>query len=603
MNVPLLETTNPTAAITPTARIAAAFDRIAEVDRPEIWITLRSRTDVDADASAVEQRLARGEDLPLAGVVVAVKDNIDVAGMLTTAACPEYGYTPEQSATAVRRLIDAGAIVLGKTNLDQFATGLVGTRSPYGPVRNALDENLVSGGSSSGSAVAVALGIADIALGTDTAGSGRVPAALNGIVGIKPTLGLISNTGVVPACIDYDTITVFARTLPEATTALAALIGPDTADPRSRTFPADTSMAAPKQPRLAIPLPDQLSVLSDEYRTAWDATIEAISANGIVTEPVDLTALLDAALLLYDGAIVAERYSAVGEFIDVDPNRDGLDPTVTAIIRAAGHKNAADFVNDLDALRRAQAHARSILDRYDGLLLPTTTEHPSIDAVKADPVAINRRMGTYTNFCNLLDLTAVAVPGTDTHTGLPFGVMVVAPAFADQVALDLANRIAATTASTTSGDVALPTHTTGAVPLAVFGAHREGAPLHHELTAIAARYAGEIDTTDDYRLYALNTTPPKPGLIRVAEGTGEQIHGELYDLSPAGLGKFLAALPAPMSLTAITLADGRTVTGFSCTHDATEDATDITEHKDWLRYLADGELPRRGTGMARAAED
>ncbi|WP_280235050.1 allophanate hydrolase [Nocardia cyriacigeorgica] len=560
----------------PTARVAAAYRRIAEVDRPEVWITLRQEHEVAADAAAVEQRLAAGVDLPLAGLLVAVKDNVDVGGLPTTAGCPEFAYTPEVTAAAVERLIAAGAVVLGKTNLDQFATGLVGTRSPYGPVRNAFDPELVSGGSSSGSAVAVALGIADIGIGTDTAGSGRVPAALHGLVGIKATLGVIPAHGVVPACADFDAVTVFAADLERAVAAAAIMAGPDSRDPRSRTRPADALLSAPQQPKVAIPRAADLTALSAPYRAAFTRTVAGLADSGVTVTEIDISVLLDAALLLYDGAIVAERYAAVGDFL-ATASSDALDPTVAGIIRAAEHTTGPGFAADLDALVTARAAATVLLDGYDGLLLPTTTEHPSIAAVQADPLAINRRMGTYTNFCNLLDMAAVAVPGAPTAAGAPFGVMVVVPAFADQIAIDIAARLVGTDSTP-----ALFAHD---AELAVFGAHLRGQPLFWQLEQIGARFAGEIRTTDAYRLTALDTTPPKPGLVRHGDGQGAPIVGELFQLSSAGLGSFLAALPAPMALTSIELEDGRTVVGFACTYDAAVAATDITEFGGWKKYL------------------
>ncbi|WP_039794526.1 allophanate hydrolase [Nocardia araoensis] len=569
--MPLLGNT----AADPVERVAAAYRRIAEVDRPEVWITLRPKSEVAAEAAALVRRLAAGETLPLAGVLVAVKDNIDVAGLPTTAACPEFAYLPEVTAAAIERLRAAGALILGKTNLDQFATGLVGTRSPYGAVRNAFDPELVSGGSSSGSAAAVALGIADIGIGTDTAGSGRVPAALHGIVGIKATLGVIPAHGTVPACADYDAVTVFAADLASAVSAAAVMAGPEPRDPRSRPWPADIRLAAPLAPRIAVPRPEDLAALSEPYREAFARTVSGIADTGAKTEEIDISVLLDAALLLYDGALVAERYAAVGAFLDTAPA--GADPTVAAIIGAARQKTGPAFAADLDTLARAKAAAAELLYGFDALLLPTTTEHPSIAAVAADPIGINRRMGTYTNFCNLLDMAAVAVPGAPTADGAPFGVMLVTPAFADQVAVDLAARLL--------GLDSAPLLVDGGVDLAVFGAHLRGQPLHWQLEQLGARFLGDIETTDAYRLTALDTTPPKPGLVRHGPGLGAPIEGELFRVSPAGLGRFLAELPAPMALTSIELADGRTVVGFACTYDAANAATDITRHASWRSYL------------------
>ncbi|MFE7720847.1 allophanate hydrolase [Nocardia rhizosphaerihabitans] len=559
---------------TATARVAAAYARIDEVDRPEVWITLRPQSELASEATELERRIADGEDLPLAGLLLAVKDNVDVAGLPTTAACPEFAYPATETATAVARLVAAGALVLGKTNLDQFATGLVGTRSPYGAVRNALHPELISGGSSSGSAAAVALGIADLAIGTDTAGSGRVPAALHGIVGIKASLGVIPAHGVVPACADYDAVTVFAADLDLAVTAAKIMAGPDSRDPRSRVWPADVRLAASSTPKVAIPRPADLAPLSDPYRAAFTETVAGLRDQGVEVHEMDISPLLDAARLLYDGAIVAERYAAVGEF--VDKGAAGLDPTVAGIISAAQNLDAHAFVTDLDTL--AKTRATALLAGYDGLLLPTTTEHPSIAEVTADPLTINRRLGTYTNFCNLLDLAAVAVPGAPTADGLPFGVMVVVLAFADQLAVDLAARLTGTES---------PLLVETGVPLAVFGAHLRGQPLHWQLEQLGARFVGEITTSDAYRLTALDTTPPKPGLVRHGDGLGARIRGELFLVSPGGLGRFLAELPPPMALTSIELSDGRSVVGFACSYDAAVAATDITGYGGWTAYLRD----------------
>ncbi|MEU4709252.1 allophanate hydrolase [Nocardia salmonicida] len=563
-------------SVTPTARVAAAYARIAEVDRPEVWITLRSQEVLTTEAVELERRVAAGEKLPLAGLLLAVKDNVDVAGLPTTAACPEFAYEATETAAAAQRLVAAGALVLGKTNLDQFATGLVGTRSPYGAVRNALHPALISGGSSSGSAAAVALGIVDLAIGTDTAGSGRVPAALHGIVGIKATLGVIPTHGVVAACADYDAVTIFAADLELAVTATKTMAGKDSRDPRSREWPADIRLSASAEPEIAVPRSEDLEPLSPAYRAAFAETVAALHDQGLRITEVDISPLLDAARLLYDGAIVAERYAAVGEF--VDKGAPGLDDTVAGIISAAKELDAHSFAHDLDTLARARTTATALLAGFDGLLLPTTTEHPSIAEVEAEPLAINRRLGTYTNFCNLLDLAAVAIPGQPTADGLPFGVTVVVPAFADQLAVDLAARVTGTPA---------PLLVETGVPLAVFGAHLRGQPLHWQLEQLGARFAGEITTTDAYRLTALDTTPPKPGLVRHGDGQGAPILGELFLVSPAGLGRFLAELPPPMALTSIDLSDGRAVVGFACSYDAAVAATDITRFGSWVGYLRD----------------
>ncbi|SNT18143.1 allophanate hydrolase [Rhodococcoides kyotonense] len=550
-----------------TERVRLAYKRIAEVDRPEVWITLRSEDDVLADAADVDP------SLPLAGLLVAVKDNVDVAGLPTTAACPEFAYVPEATATAVARLVEQGALILGKTNLDQFATGLVGTRSPYGAVRCAWDPERVSGGSSSGSAVAVALGIADIGIGTDTAGSGRVPAAFHGLVGIKTTLGIVPSTGVVPACVDYDCVTVLANDLDTATRATHVMSGYDAVDPRSRCWPADVRLSASPTPRIAVPRAEDLVALSPEYRDAFDRTLASL--DGIGVEEVDISPLLDAAALLYDGAIVAQRYSAVGAFLGTAP--EGADPTVAHIVRNAEQPSAHRYVDDLAVLTSAKRAAEQLLDGFDGLLLPTTTEHPTIAAVQADPLGINRRLGTFTNFCNLLDMAAVAVPGADTASGSPFGVMVVVPGFADQVAIDVAASIVGSDA---------PVLVDEGVDVLVVGAHLRGFPLHRQLIERGARFVSEVHTSDAYRLVDLGTTPPKPGLVRHGSGHGAPISGELYRVSAAGLGTFLAGLPAPMGLTSVELDDGRWVTGFCCSYDAAEQGADITSFGGWRAYAA-----------------
>ena len=550
-------------------RVRQAYKRIAEADRPEVWITLRSEDDVLAEAEALDPAF------PLAGMLVAVKDNVDVAGLPTTAACPEFAYVPEVSATAVARLVEQGALILGKTNLDQFATGLVGTRSPYGAVRCAWDPERVSGGSSSGSAVAVALGIADIGIGTDTAGSGRVPAAFHGLVGIKTTLGIVPATGVVPACADYDCVTVMADNLETATLATRIMSGYDDADPRSRSWPSDVLLSVGDTPRLAVPRAEDLAASSPEYLDAFARTVAGLEAKGISYDVVDVSPLLAIATLLYDGAIVAQRYSAVGQFLSGEP--ESADPTVAKIVLGAAEPSAHRYVDDLATIAEGKHLAEKLLGGFDGLLLPTTTEHPTIAAVQRDPMGINRRLGTFTNFCNLLDMAAVAVPGESTVLGDPFGVMVVVPAFHDQVAIDIAAALVAEPS---------PTLVDEGIDVLVVGAHLKGFPVHHQLTDRGARFQGDVVTSDAYRFVDLGTTPPKPGLVRHGPGLGAPIAGELYRMSAAGLGTFLAGLPVPMGLTSVELSDGRWVTGFCCSYEAGEAGADITEFGGWRAYAA-----------------
>ncbi len=578
-----------------TARVRAAYAAIEEAARPEIWITLRPLADALAEAEAVD---ASERPLPLAGLVAAVKNNIDVAGIATTAACPGYADGPaSDDATVVARLREAGAVIIGATNLDQFATGLVGTRSPHGAVRDARRPDHISGGSSSGSAVAVALGLVDIALGTDTAGSGRVPAALQGIVGIKPTVGVVPTDGVVPACRSYDCVTVFARDLGTAETAMGVIAG------GARRFPADAPLAAP--PGLRVAVPRALPGLCPEWASAFRAAADRLATQEVEMVEIDLDPFLAAARLLYDGGLVAERHEAVGMFVDAHIGAPELDPTVAGIIAAAGAVPATRLLADRTRLAELTAAAMAELADCQALLIPTTTGHPTIAEVDADPVGVNSRMGTYTNFCNLMDLCAVAVPsGTDSQ-GTPFGVSVIARAGADALALDVARMVLLS-----AGSVALPGATSVSAPetpwpaqagldttaLLVVGAHLRGQPLAWQLDDRGARWCGPVRTAEQYRLARLDTDPPKPGLARVAPGHGTAIYGELWMIGTSMLGDFLAALPAPMSLGRATLADGTEVVGFGCTAEAWDAGQDITHHGDWRAYLR---RTSPGTGVTR----
>ncbi len=569
--------------MTAVERVWAAYERIDAVDRPEIWISLRPREEVLADAVLVDAAIDAGAVLPLAGRVLAVKDNIDVAGLDTTAGCPDYAYRPAVSAPAVRRLVGAGAIVLGKTNLDQFATGLVGVRSPYGAVRDARDPARISGGSSSGSAVAVALGIVDLALATDTAGSGRVPAALQGIVGIKATRGLVPTVGVVPACRSLDCVTVLAPTLPAAQQAMALLIGPDPADPTSREWPADAPLGAPARPTVAVPGSDQLHDLDPAWRAAFERTCARLERAGAVLVPIELESFLTVARLMYHGAFVAERYAAVGEFVTSHPG--SIDPTVRKIIEDAGAIPAHQLTTDLERLDQLRLAATAALGDADALLLPTTTHHPLISEVLADPVAVNSRLGTYTNFCNLLDLGAIALPSGELVGGDSFGVSVIVRAFADRVAGD----IAALLTGPAEADGARPPVTgersgPAGVRLVVVGAHLSGLPLNHQLVSRGARFVGPVTTSADYAMFLLDTVPPKPGLIRVDEG-GAAFEAELWELPPVGMASFLAELPSPMALGQVRLADGSSSTGFLVEPLAVAGARDISAHGGWRNFL------------------
>ncbi|MBU3067911.1 allophanate hydrolase [Nocardia sp. NEAU-G5] len=538
-----------------------------------VWIHRRADDDI-----AREIATAQG---PLAGLRLAVKDNVDVAGIPTTAGCLAFAYVPERDAAAVAALRAAGAVVVGKTNLDQFATGLVGTRSPYGAVPDVHRPEFVSGGSSSGSAVAVAGGAVDIAIGTDTAGSGRVPAAFGGIVGIKPTVGVVSTDGVVPACRSYDCVTIFAADLPLADRAMGALA----AGAGARAWPADVRFAAPPDPVVAVF--DALPELDPLWRTAFERTVAALREGGVRIVTVDPEPFLAAARLLYEGGLVAERYAAVGAFVDAHP--ESVDPTVGSIIRAARDIPAHRLVSDLAALESLRARALASLEGADALLTPTAPGQPTLAEVAADPIGANSRLGTYTNFCNLFDLCAVAVPAGTAGPG-QFGVTVLARAFEDAVALDIASRIPnGDNESAAPPETVWPLRAAPAHELIVFGAHLRGQPLEHQLTDLGARWMGPVRTAPHYRLAALDTTPPKPAVTRRPAGeTGIAVAGERWLLSPAALGRFLAQLPHPMQLGAVELEDGSWHTAFGCDGAAAASGKDISEYGGWAAALAAG---------------
>ncbi|MFD4524612.1 allophanate hydrolase [Streptomyces sp. NPDC058470] len=542
-------------------RVHRAYARIEATDRPEVWIDLRPRAEVEMEARAIDERVATGERLPLAGKLFAAKGNIDVAGLRTTAGCPAYAYTPEGDAPVVARLRAAGAIALGTTNLDQFATGLVGTRSPHGAVRNAVDPARISGGSSSGSAVAVALGIVDFALGTDTAGSGRVPAAFNGIVGLKPTRGLVPTTGVVPACASLDCVTVFARTLPEAEQALAHMTSPP-----DRDLPA-LPQRTPGPWRIAVATPAQLGELDEGWATAYERAANQLGSAGAELHTIDLSPFTEAAAMLYEGAFVAERYTAVGSFVDklISEGGEGLDPTVAGIITRARDIPAHQLYADQDRLAALRTRALAQLAEADALLLPTAPGHPTLAEVAADPLGANARLGRFTNSTNLFDLAAVAVPA-GTVDGLPFGVMLIGPAFTDERLARIARLLQPQ------------------LRIAVVGAHLSGQPLNGQLLTLGAELERTTTTAPAYRLHALSTTPPKPGLVHIGEG-GAAIEAEVWRLPAEGLGRLLAELPRPMTLGRVELADGGHVPGFLCEPSALDGAEDITRYGGWRSYL------------------
>ncbi len=505
-------------------------------------------------------------DVPPGALRLAVQDHSDVAGLPTTAGCPAYAYQPAASAPVVDRLVEAGAVVVGKTAMDQFATGLVGTRSPHGALESPLAPGRVSGGSSSGSAVVVATGEADIALGTDTAGSGRVPAAFCGVVGLKPTFGWLPTEGVVPACRSFDCVTVFARDL--ATAAAAVEVAGD---------PVPASAPRPVR-RLGVPARSVLATwCDDEVLGGWDALDPA--ALGYEVVEVDLGAYLAAGELLYGGALVAERHAAVGAFVDAHP--DEVDPVVGSIISAAGRLSASDYLHDVERLAGFRAAAAEVWSAVDAVVVPTAPHHPTVAEVDADPLGANATLGRFTNGCNLVGWCAAAVPAGSTPGGLPFGVTVLGPAWTDRAVWAVGAAIAGQPAPAVPVSDPSPDE----VLLAVCGAHLEGQPLHHQLTDRGARLVARTATAPTYRMVALPTDPPKPGLVRVASG-GAAIEVEVWALDTAGFGSFVAAVPAPLAIGTVLLADGTSVPGFTCEGVAAEGADDITGHGGWRAWLA-----------------
>jgi allophanate hydrolase len=522
----------------------------------------------DAELHAAAAALAGADrSLPLYGIPFAVKDNIDVAGLPTTAGCPGFARIAGHTAPVVQRLLDAGAILVGKTNLDQFATGLVGTRSPYGVAGSVFDAARISGGSSSGSALAVARGEVAFALGTDTAGSGRVPAAFNELVGVKPTRGLLSTRGVVPACASLDCVSIFTRDVGDARAVLDVVAACEPDDPWGRAY---VPPVAPRHGVVAVPdaVPD---FAEPEARAAWEAAV-ARAAELWTLEAVDITPLLDAAPLLYD-AWVAERTTDLAGVIAAEP--EGLDATVAGIVRGGLARSAVDVFAAQHRLAELRRRAAPLFARADALLLPTTPGHPTLAAVAADPVGVNAALGTYTNFVNLMDLSALALPGPRRADGLPFGVTLLAPAFHDHRLLGLG--------AAWRGEL-LDGGDPGTVPLVVAGAHMSGLPLNGQLTRRGARLLGASRTAPVYKLYAL-PGGTRPGLVRVAQD-GASIAVELWELAPAALGELLGEIPAPLALGRVELEDGGEATGFVCEAAAARGALDITAHGGWRAYLA-----------------
>ena len=607
LSIPTLRTRYLDGSLTPTAMVEM-LDRQMQAEHDlldrHVWIYRLSLDELRAHAAALD-----GKDpatLPLYGIPFALKDNIDLAGIPTTAGCPEFAYTPERSATVVQRLIDAGAIPVGKTNLDQFATGLVGVRSPYGACRNAVDPDYVSGGSSSGSAVAVALGLASFSLGTDTAGSGRVPAGFNNLIGLKPSLGRIPTTGVVPACRTLDAVSVFALTAADAARVLAVAQGPDAQDAYSRAMPPHGfDFGSASAFRFGVPRPDDLEFHGNaEGPAQYAQAVARLRELGGTPVEVDLRPFRAVATLLYEGPWVAERYAAIRPFIEAHP--EALHPVTLAITKKGASISAPDTFAALYRLKALQQQTLPVWDGIDCLVVPTSGSPYRIADVLADPIRLNSNLGHYTNFVNLLDLSALAVPTGFLADGMPCGITLIATCGKDLPLLNLGAKLHAASVATVGATPHAPHRAarasrdstsldsaairsafpSGLVRVAVCGAHLSGLPLNGQLTQRSARLVRSTRSAACYRLVALPGGPPfRPGMLRTEHGGGA-IELEVWELPASQFGSFVAGIPAPLGIGTVELEDGSAVQGFVCDEVAARQARDITALGGWRAYLA-----------------
>jgi allophanate hydrolase len=578
------------AAGMPVSRvIAQVYERIAQVADPAIFITLIPQDQVLAAAEALGPY---DPSMTLWGVPFAVKDNIDVAGCPTTAACPAFAYQPAKDAFVVSKLKAAGALCIGKTNLDQFATGLVGVRSPYGVPLNALDPAIVPGGSSAGSAVAVAQGIVTLALGTDTAGSGRVPAALNNIVGLKPTLGALSASGVVPACRSIETVSIFGLTVEDAWRAYQVTCAYDPADAYARRFSAPDLCAAPPVLRVGIPSATSIRFFGDAVQSAsFDASVDLLRDAGAVITEVDFTPLFAVAAMLYDGAWVAERYTVIEDLLRVDP--EAILPVTRKIIGKAESLSAADAFRGMYRLKELARLAEPALSGLDLLCVPTIPTFYTVRDLQDDPVTPNSNFGTYTNFVNLLDMCGLAVPTPARSDGRPGSVTLLAKAGQDHLlaaaALGLEAAEGRTLGATSWPIVRKPQQpqlSAETITIAVCGAHMSGLPLNGDLVARGAAFIRKARTSADYKFFALPGGPPhRPGLVRVEPGHGAEIALELWSIPLGNFGGLMRTVPSPLGIGTVRLSSGEEVFGFLCEGQAVQGARDITDFADWRQFL------------------
>ncbi len=562
-------------------------------DQHHAWIHRLPEADVLAQANRLES-VVEARKLPLYGVPFAVKDNIDVAGLPTTAACPAFEYTADVTATAVQRLLDAGAVLIGKTNLDQFATGLAGTRSPYGICANAFDARYISGGSSSGSAVVVALNLVSFALGTDTAGSGRVPAGFNNIVGLKPTRGTISTAGVVPACRTLDCVSIFTSTTSDAWRVYEIARGFDTVDAYTRE--PEPSRHLPATPlRCGVPRASQLEFCGDaETAAIFERAVTYARESGAEIVEVDFAPFRETAALLYQGPWVAERLAGIKDFFAA--HQQEMHPITREITAGGARYSAVDSFEAAYRLQRLKQRAASEFSKVDVMLVPTSPTIYTIAQVEADPITLNSNLGLYTNFVNLLDLAAIAVPaGLRDKDRLPSGVTLIAPAFSEPLLCAFGDRLHRLSSETLGATrFTLPSRIPAIkdsagdahVQLVVVGAHLSGMSLNHQLVTRGARLIRSARTAPCYRLYLLpESQPPKPGLVRSADNQGHAIEVEVWMMPVDRYGAFVAEIPAPLGIGTIELEDGRLMQGFVCTQ-ALHAARDISEYGGWRHFVA-----------------
>jgi allophanate hydrolase len=571
-------------SLTPLALMQDMIVRMDAYPDKAVFISRYADNELLANAAALD--IVQLENLPLFGIPFVVKDNIDVAGIPTTAGCPEFAYTPDQDATVVAKLRAAGAIVLGKANLDQFATGLNGTRSPYGAPRSVFNADFISGGSSSGSAVAVGAGLCVFSLGTDTAGSGRVPAMFNNLIGLKPTIGRISTHGAIPACKSLDCISIFTNSAADAMTVLRVAEGFEAADCYSRSL---REVVLPATPRLGILAKESRDFVGDNQTAAlYDEAIARAIILGWTTLEIDYAPFQAIATTLYGGAFVAERLAAIRPFYET--NAAAIHPVVRGIIDGATKISGADVFADIYVVQTLRRLAEAEMAKCDALLLPTAPTNYKVVDMENQPIKLNSTLGIYTNFVNLLDMAAVALPAGFCKDNLPFGVTVIGPAFSDHSLANYADQLhraigAGAGKSRLSPESVLTPPVSDEIFIVVAGAHLSGMALNHELLALGAILRDSTITMLGYKLFALATTPPKPGLAYSPGFAGGGIAVEVWSLKPENFARFVATLPAPMGIGKVTLQDGTTHPGFLCEAYALEGAKDITSFGGWRAYL------------------